>query len=147
MSVSLECFTWGMTFKFYLFKSNFSWQLSAVYTSYWYLEHRLHLCWGINREAPISWKKCCSSSRIDHWSFGDTFTRNHFRSMASCSISFLFVCVSLGGLFCFSFLECQFVIFVSHNCRFEMRKQENTWQKCGVNILCHFRRSFQMQTH
>ena len=54
---------------------------SAVHSGYRYLEHRLHFCWGFNREATISWKKCCPSIGFDDRSARHSFFRYHIPGM------------------------------------------------------------------
>lgn len=50
----------------------------AVHLCHWHLEHRLHICRGFNREALISWEKCCSPIRFDDWPSWNAFHGYHF---------------------------------------------------------------------
>lgn len=62
------------------------------------MEHWLHLCWGIDGKAVVSWKKCCTSTRSDYWSSWNTITRNYFRSMDHSVLFFvLFHCIFFLG--------------------------------------------------
>lgn len=55
--------------------------MNAVYTCNWYMEYRVHLCWGVNWEATFSWEKCCSPAGFDDWFAWDTFIRYHLSGM------------------------------------------------------------------
>ena len=55
--------------------------INAVYTCNWYMEYRVHLCWGINWEATFTWEKCCSPARFDDWFAWYTFVRHHLSGM------------------------------------------------------------------
>lgn len=51
--------------------------LSSVYTSYWYMEHWLHICRTLNWKTSLSWEKCCSPIGSDDWFIGNAISRSH----------------------------------------------------------------------
>lgn len=65
--------------------------INAVHPCNRYMEYRLHLCWGSNRKASISWKKCCSSARSNYRSSWNTVSGYHFTGReinSTCTILF-----------------------------------------------------------